>query len=247
MSWALDLDGVVWLGNEIIPGVPNAISRIRRSGERVFFVTNASAKPVSQVEKKLLSFGIEPDGGVITSAMAVVLLLEHGERVLPLCGDGAIEEMKKAGVQIVQDGHIDSVVVGLDEDFNYWKLAAALKAIDSGARLVATNDDLIYPAHDGIRPGAGSILAPLVAATGVTPEVAGKPHQPMCDLLSGNADENGIMVGDRPDTDGLFAKNMGWDFALVLSGVTNESDLPVEPPHDLLAEHLPDLVEKVIG
>ena len=247
MTWALDLDGVVWLGDQVIPGAEEAIRRIRKEGERVFFVTNNSGRTVSEVEEKLNSFNIDADGGVITSAMAVAALLSPEETVLTLCGKGAIEEMEKVGVKTVKEGKADSVVVGFHEDFDYWKLTAALQAIDGGARLLATTDDQTYPSHDGIRPGAGSILASLVAATGVTPLVAGKPYQPMCALLNKLGGSDGIMVGDRPDTDGKFAKNMGWEFGLVLSGVTKDSDLPVEPPHDKLANNLPELVDQIFS
>ena len=179
--------------------------------------------------------------------MAMATLLSPDETVLTLCGKGAVEEMEKVGAKPVKDGKADSVVVGFHEDFDYWKLTAALQAIDAGARLLATNDDLTYPSHDGIRPGAGSILASLVAATEAVPEIAGKPYQPMCDLLNELSGGNGIMVGDRPDTDGRFAKNLGWDFGLVLSGVTKKSDLPVDPPHDFLADDLPDMVEQLFS
>ena len=247
MTWALDLDGVVWLGDKVIQGVGESITFLREKGEQVFFVTNNSGRTVSEVEEKLNSFNIEPNGGVITSAMAMATLLSPDETVLTLCGKGAVEEMEKVGAKPVKDGKADSVVVGFHEDFDYWKLTAALQAIDSGARLIATNDDLTYPSHDGIRPGAGSILASLVAATEAVPEIAGKPYQPMCDLLNELSGGNGIMVGDRPDTDGRFAKNLGWDFGLVLSGVTKKSDLPVDPPHDFLADDLPDMVEQIFS
>ena len=247
MTWALDLDGVVWLGDKVIQGVGESITFLREKGEQVFFVTNNSGRTVSEVEEKLNSFNIEPNGGVITSAMAMATLLSPDETVLTLCGKGAVEEMEKVGAKPVKDGKADSVVVGFHEDFDYWKLTAALQAIDSGARLLATNDDLTYPSHDGIRPGAGSILASLVAATEAVPEIAGKPYQPMCDLLNELSGGNGIMVGDRPDTDGRFAKNLGWDFGLVLSGFTKKSDLPVDPPHDFLADDLPDMVEQIFS
>ena len=247
MTWALDLDGVVWLGDKVIQGVGESITFLREKGEQVFFVTNNSGRTVSEVEEKLNSFNIEPNGGVITSAMAMATLLSPDETVLTLCGKGAVEEMEKVGAKPVKDGKADSVVVGFHEDFDYWKLTAALQAIDAGARLIATNDDLTYPSHDGIRPGAGSILASLVAATEAVPEIAGKPYQPMCDLLNELSGGNGIMVGDRPDTDGRFAKNLGRDFGLVLSGVTKKSDLPVDPPHDFLADDVPDMVEQIFS
>ena len=97
MTWALDLDGVVWLGDKVIPGVGESITRLREEGEQVFFVTNNSGRTEAEVEEKLKSFNIEPDGGVITSAMAMATLLNPGETVLTICGRGAIEEMKKGG------------------------------------------------------------------------------------------------------------------------------------------------------
>ena len=247
MTWALDLDGVVWLGDKVIQGVGESITSLREKGEQVFFVTNNSGRTVFEVEEKLNSFNIEPAGGVITSAMAMATLLSPDETVLTLCGKGAVEEMEKVGAKPVKEGKADSVVVGFHEDYDYWKLTAALQAIDAGARLIATNDDLTYPSHDGIRPGAGSILASLVAATEAVPEIAGKPYQPMCDLLNELSGGSGIMVGDRPDTDGRFAKNLGWDFGLVLSGVTKVSELPVDPPLEFLANNLPDMVEQIFS
>ena len=91
MTWALDLDGVVWLGDKVIQGVGESITFLREKGEQVFFVTNNSGRTVSEVEEKLNSFNIEPNGGVITSAMAMATLLSPDETVLTLCGKGAVE------------------------------------------------------------------------------------------------------------------------------------------------------------
>ena len=85
MTWALDLDGVVWLGDKVIQGVGESITFLREKGEQVFFVTNNSGRTVSEVEEKLSSFNIEPNGGVITSAMAMATLLSPDETVLTLC------------------------------------------------------------------------------------------------------------------------------------------------------------------
>ena len=97
------------------------------------------------------------------------------------------------------------------------------------------------------RPGAGAIVAARVAATGATPEVAGKPHRPICDVVLDRVGEGGIVVGDRPDTDGLFARALGWEFALVLTGVTSEADLPTDPEPDRVATDLASLVKAYLG
>jgi len=243
MAWVLDLDGVIWLGKKAIPGSTEAVNRLQESGEQVLFVTNNSGRTVKDVEAKLAGFGIEARGGIITSAMAAARLVEPGEKVLGLCGPGMIEALKKRRAIVVQEGFADTVVVGFHDDFDYWRLTAGLQALDKGARLVATNDDVTYPSDDGIRPGAGSILAALVAGSDVIPEVAGKPYEPMCSLIRESVGSEGIVVGDRPDTDGKLARNLEWAFALVLSGVVKKTDLPVNPVPDMVSEDLAGIVE----
>ena len=140
------------------------------------------------------------------------------------------------------------MVVGFHKEFDYGRLNAAYQAVRAGARLIGTNDDVTYPTPDGPIPGGGSLLAAVAAAAGVEPEVAGKPYQPMADVvldrLGGAADDGGLVVGDRPDTDGLLAKRLGFSFALVFSGVTKEDDLPVEPEPAMTAPDLPTLIDQ---
>ena len=107
----------------------------------------------------------------------------------------------------------------------------ASAAIRRGARLLATNDDPTYPTPDGPVPGGGAILASIVTASGVAPIIAGKPHRPIVDHVRRILGDDGIMVGDRPDTDGQFGYALGYRFALVLSGVTSAADLPWSRPH----------------
>ncbi|GIT45507.1 MAG: hypothetical protein Ct9H300mP12_00920 [Acidimicrobiales bacterium] len=175
MAWALDLDGVVWRGDEGVPGAAEAVGLLQDAGERVLFVTNNSGRRVLDTEEKLAGLGIDARGGVITSGRAAARLVAPGERVLGMCGPGCREEMEARGAEVVSTGPADTVVVGFHEDFDYWGLTAAMKAVLGGARVLATNDDVTFPAHDGLRPGAGSLLAALVAATGATPVKAGSP------------------------------------------------------------------------
>jgi 4-nitrophenyl phosphatase len=137
----------------------------------------------------------------------------------------------------------DAVVVGRTTTFTYDELAEASAAIAAGARFVATNTDATLPTPDGPVPGAGAIVAFLAAASGKGPEVAGKPHQASVELVAARVGAVDVVVGDRPETDGAFARALGSRFALVLSGVTRESDLPVQPTPDLVA---PDLAEAVV-
>jgi len=244
MTWLLDLDGVVWLAEQPIPGASEAVARLRAAGRRVLFATNNSAVPVGEQEAKLARHGIEARGDVVTSAMAAARLVVPGERVLVCGGPGIVEAVAARGALAVQDGDAEVVMVGFDRGFDYERLRVAARAVDRGARLIATNDDATYPTPDGPIPGGGALVAAVAYATGVTPIVAGKPHPPMADLVRALGGSEGTVVGDRPDTDGAFARELGYRFALVLSGVTGVSDLPVDPAPDVVAECLADLVAR---
>lgn len=245
MPFALDLDGVVWLADQPIPGSAAAIARLRAAGERVLFCTNFSVLPVSEVEAKLARHGIPAQGDVVTSAMAGALLVEPGERVLVCGGPGVTEAVLSRGATPVRSGPADAVLVGMHEDFDYERLTVALQVVHEGARLLATNDDPTYPTASGLLPGAGAIVAAIERASGVRAVVAGKPHAPMAQLVRARLGPVGMMVGDRPDTDGCFAGALQYRFALVLSGIAG-SAADADPAPDLVADDLADLVEQVL-
>ncbi len=257
-TWALDLDGVIWHGTMPIPGSAEAVSDIRASGHEVVFVTNNSFSTIAQQEAKLGSFGINASGSVITSAQAAASLIEPNERVLVLGGPGVIEAVEARGAAVVDhaqvaDGEhavekasIDVVVVGLDWALDYHRLAAAVQAVLGGARFLATNTDPTYPSERGLLPGAGALVAAVATATGCSPVVAGKPERPAADLVRSRFGSEGVMVGDRPETDGAFAVALGYDFGLVLSGVTSSAE-GVVPVPQLVAPDLRSLVSAHIG
>lgn len=251
MAWILDLDGVVWLGDDVIPGVPEAIERLRAAGHRLLFLTNNSSRKVVDLVEKFEGMGIPVEADeIVTSAQAAATMLEPGTVALVCAGDGVREALEARGVKMVDEGEADAVVVGFHKEFDYQRLNAAYQALRGGARLIGTNDDTTYPTPDGPIPGGGALLAAVAAAGGVEPEVAGKPYQPMADAvrerLGGDADE-GMVVGDRPDTDGLMAKRLGLPFALVFTGVTHEDDLPVDPGPVTTAPDLATLVRQELA
>ena len=248
MAWVLDLDGVVWRGDRPIAGSADAVARLRAEGQRVLFVTNNALPTRGEVESKLERHGIDPDDDVITSPMAAASLVTPGERVLACAGAGVIEALAARGVEVVDaddadPGPVDAVVVGLHLTFDYARLDVAARAARDGARLIATNDDTTYPGEHGLSPGAGSLLAAVVTASGASPVIAGKPYPPMVDLVRDLAGPDGVAVGDRADTDGRFARALGYRFGLVLSGVTTEADLPIDPAPDHTAPDLATLVD----
>jgi HAD superfamily hydrolase (TIGR01450 family) len=246
MAWILDLDGVLWLADVAIPGSAEAVTRLRNDGERVLFVSNNSSAPVAEYLAKLqrLKVPTGPDD-LVTSAQAAATLLEPGQTALVCAGAGVEEALTQRGVSTVREGDADAVVVGWHRNFDYEGLTAAATAVMGGARLIGTNDDATYPTPEGLIPGGGAILAAVATASGVDPVIAGKPHEPMTrlvrDRLGGDADRS-VVVGDRPSTDGLFAEALGLPFLLVLSGVTKENDLPVDPTPARVAPDLAALV-----
>lgn len=249
-TWALDLDGVVWLSRRGIPGSADAVSRLHAAGKRVVFLTNNSGPLLSEHVEALAAVGISCSAeDVATSAQAAAGLVQPGERVALVGDNGACEALAAAGAELVSTEDAPAVVlVGRTTELDYWRLAAVSTAVRGGARFIATNTDSTFPAKENVLlPGAGALVAFVATAAGRQPEVAGKPHQAMADLVRRRFGQIEVMVGDRPDTDGLFARLVGARFALVLSGVTKRHDLPVEPSPDLVAEDLGAVVERYLA
>ncbi len=220
----------------------------------MLFVTNNSSARVEVQEASLAAIGIPAEGDVLTSANAAALLLERGERVLICGGEGVVEAVLGRGAHVVDadsdDDPVDAVVVGFHRNFDYDEMSWASRAARNGARLIGTNDDATYPTPDGPIPGGGAILASIVTASGVVPIVAGKPHQPMADLIRATIGEaaaiRAVMVGDRPETDGLMAATLGCRYAHVESGIS-PAGTTVRPTPDLIAANLAGVAKVLIG
>ena len=234
-----DLDGVVWLTHQPIPGSVDAIARIREAGHRVLFVTNNSYATADDQARILEEIGIPALGDVVTASQAAGSLLASGDRVLTCGGPGVTQAIQESGAVIVGRSDdpnfdmatpVDAVVVAFHRTFDFAGLTRLSAKIRDGARFIATNDDATYPTPDGVIPGGGSIVAAVAAASGVQPRVAGKPNEPMAAMVRrvlGISDlSSAWMVGDRASTDGEFARTVGCRFAHVQSGVGNsESEL----------------------
>jgi HAD superfamily hydrolase (TIGR01450 family) len=287
MTWALDLDGVVWLAGRGIGGSAAAVERLRAAGERAVFLTNNSGPTVAGHVKALEAVGIacKPED-LATSAQAAASMVSPGTRAAVVGDEGVVEALVERGAIVVRPGaQADVVVVGRTTALDYAELAAAASAVRAGARFIATNTDATFPTGgppDGLRPdeggrvppgagagpvggggppdvgggplvaggllpGAGALVAFVATAAGREPEVAGKPHPPMASLVRSRYGELTVVAGDRPDTDGRFAKLVGARFGLVLSGVTSRADLPVEPAPDAVADDLAQLVSAFLG
>jgi len=250
-----DLDGVIWRGDQPLPGAADGVARLRAADIRVGFVTNNSSQPVGDVVSKLEGAGV-PAGAddVITSAQAAAALLASslapGAQVVACAGPGVIEAIEAVGLRLVDRAPADAVVVGLHRNFDFDELDRASAAVRGGARFVATNLDPTYPVADGMIPGSGAIAAAVATASGTTPEVAGKPEAPMAAVVRERLGASGVVVGDRPSSDGAFANRLGWPFALVLSGVTSDPPVPggeavPDPPPQFVADDLGALAPRL--
>jgi 4-nitrophenyl phosphatase len=252
-----DLDGVIWRGEEPIPGASEGVAQLRAAGLRVGFVSNNSSQPVGEVVAKLGAAGVPASRDeVITSALAAASLLaaslEPGAPVLACAGPGVLEALTAVGLRPVDRAPADAVVVGLHRDFDFEELDRASAAVRSGARFVATNLDATYPVAGGMIPGSGAIAAAVATASGRTPEVAGKPEPPTVALVRERLGSTGIVVGDRPTSDGALADALGWPFALVLSGVTAREAVAggeaiPEPQPPFVADDLGVLVPQLVA
>lgn len=253
-----DLDGVIWLAHHAIPGAADAVAMARAAGRRVLFVTNNSGSLIEEHEAALERIGIPAAGDVLSSAQAAALLLEPGERALVAGGPGVEQALAARGVESVRadtDAAVrgegfDAVVVGWHRWFDFEVLTRAARAVRLGARLIGTNDDATYPTPDGPIPGGGSILAAVRTAAGVEPAIAGKPYEPMARLVRATVGDSAaaraVMVGDRPSTDGLFARTLGCRYAQVWSGVTPKG-AHVDPTPDLSADTILGIVRQLLG
>lgn len=244
-----DLDGVVYLGSTAVPGAGDALRRLSEGGFEIFFATNNSAREPSYVRAKLretVGFEVE-ESQIITSALVAASLIEAGP-VLVLGERGLESAVRGAGFELTEDPSLAAtVVVGLDRQLSYDRVARAASAARRGARLIATNRDPTYPTEHGQDPGAGACVAAVETAAGVTGITAGKPSQAMRDMIERRHPAGPIwMIGDRPETDLALASGPRWRSVLVLSGVTASPE-GVEPVPDLVAVDLAEAARSILS
>jgi len=241
-----DLDGVVYRGAQAIAGAAELVAWLHRSGVAVRFATNNSMVARHGYVERLGAMGIETTvDEIVTSSFATVEHLHRHapdiRRVMAIGAEGLREELTDSGFQTTMaddvsaaepggplDETYDALIVGLDPSFDYARLAAGMTAVAAGARLIATNADARYPTPAGFLPGAGSIVAALAVATGVTPEVIGKPEPAMFRAIieaSGVAADQTVVVGDNPASDIAGARRAGCASILVLTGVADATSV----------------------
>jgi glycerol 3-phosphatase-2 len=241
----LDLDGVVYVGPDAVPGVPEALAAARRAGMRLGFVTNNAARTPDEVAEHLTALGVPAVGDeVITSSQAAATvvsgLLQPGARVLPVGGPGVAAALAAAGLRVVSraEDQPAAVVQGYGPDVGWIQLAEAVVAVRNGARHVATNLDATIPSPRGLLPGNGAMVGLVSAITGQEPLVTGKPDPAMhAECVRRTGARHPLVVGDRLDTDIEGARRAGAASLLVLTGVTDPRTLLAAAP-----DQRPDLL-----
>ncbi len=241
----LDLDGVVYVGPDAVPGVPGALASARESGMRLGFVTNNASRTPEEVARHLGELGVPAAADeVITSSQAaasvVAALLGAGARVLPVGGPGVAAALRTAGLTVVERAEDDpaAVVQGYGREVGWAQLAEAVVAVRRGARHVATNADATIPSPRGPLPGNGAMVGVVAGVTGVEPMVTGKPDPAMhAECVRRTGARRPLVVGDRLDTDIEGSHRAGAASLLVLSGVADPGTLLAARP-----SHRPDLL-----
>lgn len=234
----LDLDGVVYVGRDAVPGAADHLARARAAGMRLAFVTNNAARPPAVVAEHLTELGIEAEpGDVVTSAQAaarvLASMLEAGSRVFVIGGDGLFEALEERGLVPTQkfDDDPAAVVSGYHRKLAWGTVSDGAILVGRGLPWVASNTDRSVPTPRGKGPGNGMLVEVVSRFTGVTPTVAGKPMAPLFEetvlRVSGRRP---LVVGDRLDTDIEGATNTGHDSLLVLTGVTGLAELVAAAP-----------------
>ena len=234
----IDLDGVVYVGTDALPGAVPTLARARAAGMRLAFLTNNASRTAGEVAAHLRDLDVEAaDDDVVTAAQAVAHLaadaVPSGSAVLLVGGEGLRAPLEDRGLRCVDslDEQPVAVVQGFHPDVGWRLLAEAAYAIESGLPWFASNADMTIPTARGIAPGNGSLVQAVTNATGATPTVAGKPERALFDeTLERMAAEHPVMVGDRLDTDIDGALNAGIDSLAVLSGVSSLLDVAALPP-----------------
>jgi HAD superfamily hydrolase (TIGR01450 family) len=246
-----DLDGVIYRGRQVLPGVKQALMRLRDSGVPVLFITNNSTRtPQATAEKISELTGVPVDAGqILTSSLSAMELLDASDDPVMVVGEeGVRAAVEEAGLTVTDDPQAArAVVVGLIRSLTYDLVTDAMHAIMNGARFVATNDDTTFPTEEGLVPGSGAIVAAIAAASGTRPEVAGKPNDAMKSLIRSRVDGDVWIVGDRIDTDiALAADEPAWRSVLVLTGVSTMDD-SADSAADFVVDDFSAAVDLVLG
>jgi HAD superfamily hydrolase (TIGR01450 family) len=235
----LDLDGVVYIGPDAVPGASEHLAAARKAGMHLAYVTNNASRTPGTVAEHLRDLGIEvDDGDVVTSAQAAARLLADtlpdGAAVFVIGGEGLEVALEERGLRPVQDASAGpaAVVSGFHADLRWSTVIAGAILVRDGLPWVASNTDMTVPTPSGPGPGNGALVGVVARFADREPVVAGKPEPPLFEeTLRRVGGERPLVVGDRLDTDIEGANRTGYDSLLVMTGVTGLDELVAAEDH----------------
>ena len=230
-----DMDGVIYHGNKLLPGVKEFVDWLYREEKNFLFLTNSSERSPKELQIKLARMGLEVDEShFYTSALATAKFISSqapGCSAYVIGGAGLVTALHDAGITM-NDVDPDYVIIGEGNTYNYENILKAVKLVMRGAKLIGTNSDLTGPAEDGIIPACRAMISPIEMATGQKAYFIGKPNPLMMRTglrILGVHSEDAVMIGDRMDTDIVAGIETGLDTVLVLSGVTDHNEIKKFP------------------
>jgi len=238
-----DMDGVIYHGNQLLPGVKEFVSWMQETGKNFLFLTNSSERSPRELAQKLSRMGMDVDEShFYTSALATAKFVSSQS---PRCtayvigAPGLFNALYEAGITM-NDVNPDYVIVGETSNYNYESILKAVHFVQKGARLIGTNTDMTGPSEKGIIPACRALVSPIELTTGCSAYYVGKPNPLMMRTglkLLGCHSGEAVMVGDRMDTDIVAGVETGLDTVLVLSGVTTPEMMNTFPyrPHYVLS------------
>ncbi|MCI6012556.1 MAG: HAD-IIA family hydrolase [Firmicutes bacterium] len=226
-----DMDGVLYHGNRILPGVPEFIEWLHKEKKEYLFLTNNSGFTPKELNQKLARMGLDvPEEHFYTSALATAEFLKEqapGCSAFVIGEAGLLNALYDAGITM-NDVNPDYVVVGEARSYSLDTLTRATNLVLRGARLIGANSDVSGPIEQGIAPACRALVAPIEMATGTSAYFCGKPNPLMMRTglkLLGCHSAEAVMIGDRMDTDVISGLESGMSTVLVLSGVSDPSTL----------------------
>ncbi|HEX6514703.1 MAG TPA: HAD-IIA family hydrolase [Nocardioidaceae bacterium] len=251
-TWLCDMDGVLVHEEEVIPGAPEFVKRLRDLGRPFLLLTNNSIFTPRDLKARLAASGIDvPEDAIWTSALATAQFLDdqRPEGTAYVIGEAGLTTAMHEIGYVMSERNPEYVVLGETRTYSFEAIATAIRLVDGGARFIATNPDPTGPSLNGPIPATGSVAALITRATGVEPYFVGKPNPLMMrNALNtvGGHSESTAMIGDRMDTDMVAGMEAGLYTILVLTGVTGEADVaryPYRPSR--VAASIAELVDMV--
>lgn len=215
----VDLDGVVYLGSEPLPGAVESLNRLRRIGKQIRYLTNDPRPRRETISRRLGDLGLQVETEeIVTSGWATARFLSHaGMGTVSVVGsEDLAAELRAQGLRLTED-EPEAVVVGADERTSYRDIQRAVRHIHRGATFVGTNPDGSFPTPDGPAPGAGTIVRAVETAVGVAPILVGKPEPRMFEMAQEGLPDGAraVVIGDQVETDVLGAHRAGLTGILV--------------------------------